>query len=113
VQFERSHAVSCELRSLRLHVALLFGAGHVFGRCCAVGGLFCFFLALNLYRAANQIGDAGASSLGEGLKCNSSVRKLYLVSCRVYVCMQRCCLVPGMFLVGVVQWGACFASSWR
>jgi hypothetical protein len=38
------------MRSLRLHVALLLGAGHVFGWCCAVGGLFCFYLALNLYR---------------------------------------------------------------
>jgi hypothetical protein len=49
VQFERLDAGSCELRSLRLHVALLFGAGHVFGCWRAVGGLFCFFLALNLY----------------------------------------------------------------
>ena len=54
MQFERSEAGSCELRSLRLHVALLFGAGHVFGWCCAVGGLFCFFLALNLYSTATK-----------------------------------------------------------
>ena len=33
----------------------------------------------------NKIGDAGASSLGEGLKCNSSVQTLNLVSCGVYV----------------------------
>ena len=33
----------------------------------------------------NNIGDAGASSLGEGLKCNSSVQTLNLVSCGVYV----------------------------
>ena len=33
----------------------------------------------------NNIGDAGASSLGEGLKCNSSVQILRLVSCGVYV----------------------------
>ena len=31
----------------------------------------------------NQIGDAGACSIGEGLKCNSSVRELNLVSCGV------------------------------
>ena len=33
----------------------------------------------------NKIGDAGASSLGEGLKCNSSVERLWLVSCGVHV----------------------------
>jgi hypothetical protein len=49
VQFEGFDAVSCELQSFRLHVALLLGAGHVFGWWCAVGGLFCLFLALNLY----------------------------------------------------------------
>jgi hypothetical protein len=49
MQFEGLDAGSCELRSLRLHAALLFGSGHVFGWCCAVGGLFCLFLALNLY----------------------------------------------------------------
>ena len=31
----------------------------------------------------NQIGDAGACSIGEGLKCNSSVQILRLVSCGV------------------------------
>ena len=31
----------------------------------------------------NEIGDAGACSIGEGLKCNSSVRELNLVSCGV------------------------------
>jgi hypothetical protein len=40
VQFERSGADSCELRSLRLHRALLLGAGHVFVWCGAVRELF-------------------------------------------------------------------------
>ena len=31
-----------------------------------------------------------ASSLGEGLKCNSSVQRLDLVSCGVDVCIERC-----------------------
>ena len=31
----------------------------------------------------NKIGDAGACSIGEALKCNSSVQKLDLVSCGV------------------------------
>ena len=79
--------------------------------------LVSFFVLLLLgadpLQYGNQIGDAGASSLGEGLKCNSSVRELRLVSCGVYVCIERCCWVHGMFLFGVVQWEACFASSWR
>ncbi len=56
----------------------------------------------------NQIGDVGASSLGEGLKCNSSVRELNLVSCGVYFCIQHCCWVQGMFLFEVVQSKGCF-----
>ena len=34
-------------------------------------------------QGGNQIGDAGACSIGEGLKCNSSVQILRLVSCGV------------------------------
>ena len=79
--------------------------------------LVSFFVLLLLgaepLQGGNHIGDAGASSLGEGLKCNSSVQWLHLVSCGVYVCIERCCWVQGMFLFGVVQWEACFASSWR
>jgi hypothetical protein len=51
--------------------------------------LVSFFVLLLLgaepLQGGNKIGDAGASSLGEGLKCNSSVQKLNLVSCGVYV----------------------------
>ena len=51
--------------------------------------LVSFFVLLLLgaepLQSYNNIGDAGASSLGEGLKCNSSVRELWLVSCGVYV----------------------------
>ena len=51
--------------------------------------LVSFFVLLLLgaepLQRGNKIGDAGASSLGEGLKCNSSVTELDLVSCGVYV----------------------------
>ena len=51
--------------------------------------LVSFFVLLLLgaepSQRVNNIGDAGASSLGEGLKCNSSVQTLSLVSCGVYV----------------------------
>jgi hypothetical protein len=51
--------------------------------------LVSFFLLLLLrtepLQQCNNIGNAGASSLGEGLKCNSSVRELHLVSCGVDV----------------------------
>ncbi len=51
--------------------------------------LVSFFVLLLLgaepSQAENKIGDAGASFLGEGLKCNSSVQILGLVSCGVYV----------------------------
>ena len=51
--------------------------------------LVSFFVLLLLgtepLQVRNNIGDAGASSLGEGLKCNSSVHKLHLVSCGVYI----------------------------
>ncbi len=46
----------------------------------------CFLLVLlgaEYLQGDNKIGDAGASSLGEGLKCNSSVQILDLVSCGV------------------------------
>ena len=90
--------------------------GGEFQRVTAVK-LVSFFVLLLLgaepLQDGNKIGDAGASSLGEGLKCNSSVQTLVLVSCGVYVCIERCCWVQGMFLFGVVQWEACFASSWR
>ena len=47
--------------------------------------LVSFFVLLLLgaepLQEGNNIGDAGASSLGEGLKCNSSVKELDLVSC--------------------------------
>jgi hypothetical protein len=51
--------------------------------------LVSFFILLLLgaepLQSGNKIGHAGASSLGEGLKCNSSVTTLNLVSCGVYV----------------------------
>ena len=39
---------------------------------------------------SGQVGDAGASELGEGLKINSSLLRLYLVSDFVLIC---CCYV--------------------
>jgi hypothetical protein len=35
---------------------------------------------------ANEIGDAGAAGLGEGLKVNSSLQKLHLVRLVIFVC---------------------------
>ncbi len=49
------------------------------------GSLGLLLLGAEPLQGANKIGDAGASSLGEGLKCNSSVRELSLVSCGVDV----------------------------
>ncbi len=49
---QRLNLVSCGVDVL--HRALLIGAGHVFVWCGAVGVLFCFFLALNLYRGTTK-----------------------------------------------------------
>jgi hypothetical protein len=58
-----------------------------------VGLLFLYgfwvFLGAESLQRGNQIGDAGACSIGEGLKCNSSVQTLWLVSCGVRVCVER------------------------
>jgi hypothetical protein len=58
-----------------------------------VGLLFWYgfgvFLGAESLQYENQIGDAGACSIGEGLKCNSSVQALWLVSCGVRVCVER------------------------
>jgi hypothetical protein len=58
-----------------------------------VGLLFLYgfgaFLGAESLQDRNQIGDAGACSIGEGLKCNSSVQELHLVSCGVKVCVER------------------------
>jgi hypothetical protein len=75
VQFERQMASSCELLSLSLDRTMLL----------AVGGWrlvqFDFLFVAECLQSQNHIGDAGAIFLGEGLKCNSSVEKLHLVSC--------------------------------
>ena len=52
---------------------------------------FWIFLGAESLQGGNQIGDAGACSIGEGLKFNASVQILYLVSCGVGVCVERCC----------------------
>jgi hypothetical protein len=58
-----------------------------------VGLLFLYgfwvFLGAESFQRENQIGDAGACSIGEGLKWNSSVQTLDLVSCGVRVCVER------------------------
>jgi hypothetical protein len=58
-----------------------------------VGLLFLYgfwvVLGAESLQEGNQIGDAGACSIGEGLKCNSSVQTLWLVSCGVRVCVER------------------------
>jgi hypothetical protein len=63
------------------------------GRERLVGLLFLYgfwvFLGADSLQEKNKIGDAGACSIGEGLKCNSSVQTLYLVSCGVRVCVER------------------------
>ncbi len=35
----------------------------------------------------NEIGDQGALSIGEGLKVNSSLQKLYLVRLVIFICV--------------------------
>ena len=113
MQFERSGADSCELWSLRFALSVVVGCIACFCLVWCSGSLVLLLLGAEPIQWDSYIGDAGASSLGEGLKCNSSVQWLRLVSCGVYVCIERCCWVQGMFLFGVVQWEACFASSWR
>jgi hypothetical protein len=58
-----------------------------------VGLLFLYgvwvFLGAESLQYGNQIGDAGACSIGDGVKCNSSVQELWLVSCGVRVCVER------------------------
>ncbi len=46
-----------------------------------------------------QVGDAGASELGEGLKINSSLLRLYLVSDFVLIWF-----VYGLFVALIVLW---------
>ena len=43
----------------------------------------------------NKIGDRGAECIGEGLKVNSSLQKLYLVRLVVFICV---CIV--VYLLG-------------
>ncbi len=113
MQFERSEACSCELWSLRFALSVVVVCRGCFCLVWCSGSLVLLLLGAEPIQWDNYIGDAGASSLGEGLKCNSSVQMLQLVSCEVDVCNERCCCVQGMFLFGVVQWESCFASSWR
>jgi hypothetical protein len=60
-------------------------------RCVGLLFLYGFwvFLGAESLQNGNKIGDAGACSIGEGLKCNSSVQTLILVSCGVRVCVER------------------------
>ena len=47
-------------------------------------------LLLNMTRVlqdGNQIGDRGAEIIGEGLKVNSSLQKLYLVRLVIFICV--------------------------
>ena len=74
---------------------LEFALSNVFGSREWIFGLlvsdgFWIFLGAESLQAGNQIGDAGACSIGEGLKCNASVKELYLVSCGVGVCVEQC-----------------------
>ena len=85
MQFERSEAVSCELWSLRFALSVVVGCIACFCLVWCSGSLVLLLLGAEPIQWNNYIGDAGASSLGEGLKCNSSVTELYLVSCGVYV----------------------------
>jgi hypothetical protein len=85
VQFERSDSDSCELWSLRFALSVVVGCIACFCLVWCSGSLVLLLLGAEPLQWNNKIGDAGASSLGEGLKCNSSVRELSLVSCGVYV----------------------------
>ena len=85
MQFERSGAESCELWRSRLHRALFVVCRGCFCLVWCSGSLVLLLLGAEPLQNGNNIGDAGASSLGEGLKCNSSVQWLNLVSCGVYV----------------------------
>ena len=85
MQFERSEAGSCELWSLRFALSVVVGCIACFCLVWCSGSLVLLLLGTEPLQCNNNIGDAGASSLGEGLKCNSSVKTLDLVSCGVYV----------------------------
>ena len=68
MQFERSDADSCELWRSRLHRALFVVCRECF---CfgVVQSEFCFrLLDAESLQSSNEIGDAGAVSLGEALK---------------------------------------------
>jgi hypothetical protein len=67
---------------------------------CSRSFVFRLFGADSLQRF-NKIGDAGAISLGEALKCNSSVQMLNLVSCGDHVCIEHCLLCAGSVFVSV------------
>ena len=58
---------------------------------------FWIFLGAESLQSENKIGDAGACSIGEGLKGNASVKELLLVSCGVGVCVEQC-------VVGSREW---------
>ena len=45
----------------------------------------------------NQVGDAGAFGLGEGLKVNSSLQKLYLVSSIANIICMCCESIARLF----------------
>jgi hypothetical protein len=85
VQFERYCAASCELWSLRFALSVVVVCRGCFCLVWCSGSLVLLLLGAEPLQDRNKIGDAGASSLGEGLKCNSSVTTLNLVSCGVYV----------------------------
>ena len=75
---------------------LEFALNNVFGRRewlfgLLVGDGFWIYLGAESLQERNKIGDAGACSIGEGLKGNASVQRLDLVSCGVGVCVERCC----------------------
>ena len=73
MQFERSEAASCELWSLRFALSVVVGCRACFCLVWCSGRLVLLLLGAEPLQWGNQIGDAGASSLGEGLKWLATV----------------------------------------
>jgi hypothetical protein len=77
VQFERPGAVSCELRSLRLHVALLFGAGHVFWLVLCSGGLVLLLLGAEPLQSGNKISVSGVCRIVSCIVLNENFTEVW------------------------------------
>ena len=78
MQFERLGAVSCELWSLRFALSVVVGCIACFCLVWCSGSLVLLLLGAEPSQYRNNIGDAGASSLGEGLKWGAKDTTLHV-----------------------------------